>query len=84
MTVDPRVVVLGGGVAEVGAPLLRSVRAGLARQAERDARWLRLDLGQRVRLVPGGEPVGALGAALLAGQRWGEGRDTELAAGVGT
>ena len=84
MTVDPRVVVLGGGVAEVGAPLLRAVRAGLARQAQRSALLASLDLGQRVRLVPGNEPVGALGAALLAGQRWGEERDAGLAAGVGT
>ena len=76
-TVDPQIIVLGGAVAEAGAPLLGAVaEAGapllgavadvLYARAERSPVLAALDLACRVALVPEGVPAGALGAALLA------------------
>lgn len=61
-TVDPELLVLGGGVAEAGEPLLDAVRAALRRRAETAPLLAALALEERVRLVPAGVPVGALGA----------------------
>jgi glucokinase len=66
-TVDPQIIVLGGGVAEAGAPLLDAVVDALHARAERSPVLAALDLAGRVALVPDGVPAGALGAALLAG-----------------
>jgi predicted NBD/HSP70 family sugar kinase len=66
LTVDPDVVVLGGGVAEAGPPLLAAVRAALRRRSETAVVGAG-DLPERIMLVPAGLPVGALGAAALAG-----------------
>ena len=63
LSVDPAVVVLGGGVAEAGAPLLEAVRAALTERAPQSELLASLDLGERVRLVPDALPVGAIGAA---------------------
>lgn len=71
LTVDPAVVVLGGGVAEAGVPLLGAVRAALAERARDSELLASLDLGDRLRLVPDALPVGA-GAALLARQHLGD------------
>ena len=68
-TVDPQTIVLGGGVAEAGAPLLDAVVAALHARAERSPVLAALDLAGRVALVPEGVPAGALGAALLARAR---------------
>jgi glucokinase len=65
-TVDPAHVVLGGGVAEVGAPLLDGVRAVLRRRAGASPLLSALALDQRVTLLPTDAPAGALGAALAA------------------
>lgn len=65
-TVDPQIIVLGGGVAEAGAPLLDAVVDALHARAERSPVLAALDLAGRVALVPEGVPAGALGAALLA------------------
>ncbi len=65
LTVDPEVVVLGGGVAGVGEPLRVSVALALADQATGSPFLASLDLAGRVRLVPQHVPVAALGAALL-------------------
>jgi len=64
LTVDVDLVVLGGGVAEVGEPLRRAVADALARQAVEAAFLRTLELPSRVRLV-GREPVAAIGAAAL-------------------
>jgi predicted NBD/HSP70 family sugar kinase len=64
--VDPDLVVLGGGVAEAGDPLLEAVRTAVRRRPE-TAVVGAVDLAKRVVLVPGGVPVGAIGAACLAG-----------------
>jgi glucokinase len=65
-TVDPQIIVLGGGVAEAGAPLLDAVVDALHARAARSPVLAALDLAGRVALVPEGVPAGALGAALIA------------------
>ena len=65
-TVDPEVIVLGGGVAETGSSLLSAVVDALHSRADRSPVLAALDLARRVALVPEGVPAGALGAALLA------------------
>jgi glucokinase len=65
-TVDPEVIVLGGGVAEAGGSLLSAVVDALHARADRSPVLAALDLARRVALVPEGVPAGALGAALLA------------------
>ena len=63
--VDPDVVVLGGGVADVGEPLRAAVVAALERRAVGSPFVASLDLPHRVTLVPAGAPVAAIGAAML-------------------
>lgn len=65
LTVDPEVVVLGGGVANVGERLRVAVAHALAEQAAGSPFLASLELAGRVRLVPRDVPVAALGAALL-------------------
>jgi predicted NBD/HSP70 family sugar kinase len=64
-TVDPELIVLGGGVAEAGRPLLDGVRAALRARAVSPF-LASLDLPARLTIVPEGIPVGALGAARAA------------------
>jgi len=66
LTTDVRCVVLGGGVSELGAPLLEAVVGALEAQAVGSAFLASLGIGGRVRLAPPGVPVAAIGAALLA------------------
>ena len=61
---DPELIVLGGGVAEAGDPLLLAVVEALDLRAGGSAFLASLDLSRRVRLVPAG-PVAAIGAAML-------------------
>jgi predicted NBD/HSP70 family sugar kinase len=68
-TVDPQVIVLGGGVAEAGRSLLDAVVGALHARAATSPVLAALDLAGRVALVPEGVPAGALGAALLARAR---------------
>ncbi|PVU82192.1 sugar kinase [Cellulomonas sp. WB94] len=64
LTYDVERVVLGGGVAEVGEPLLDAVRAVLRRQADVSGLLRSLAIADRVLLAPTGAPVAAVGAAL--------------------
>ena len=67
LTVDPDLVVLGGGVAEAGGELLvEAVSAALWRLADEAPVLATMELPDRVALVPSGVPAGALGAALAA------------------
>lgn len=66
LTCDVDVVVLGGGVSRVGAPLLEAVTRTLDRQAAASPFLASVGLAQRVRLAPADVPAGALGAALVA------------------
>ena len=65
-TVDPELVVLGGGVAEAGAPLLDAVRHALTRRAAASPFVASLGLPERVTIAPAGVSLGALGAARAA------------------
>jgi len=65
LTVDPATVVIGGGLSHLGERLLGEVHEVL-HDGERTSPFLAsLDLPGRVRLVPEGTPVAALGAALV-------------------
>jgi glucokinase len=64
LTCDVEHVVLGGGVAEVGAPLLDVVATHLRRQSAGSPFLGSLGLADRLRIVPPGVPVAPIGAAL--------------------
>ncbi len=65
LTCDVGLVVLGGGVSELGERLGGPVRAELDREAAESRFLASMRLAQRVALAPAGVPVGAVGAALL-------------------
>jgi glucokinase len=65
LAVDPRAIIIGGGVAHLGEPLLVAVTAALRAQAAGSPFLAALDLAARVRLMPAGVPVGAIGAAMI-------------------
>jgi glucokinase len=65
LAVDPRTIIIGGGVAHLGDPLLAAVTAALRAQAATSPFLAALDLAARVRLIPAGVPVGAIGAAMI-------------------
>jgi glucokinase len=66
LTCDVEHVVLGGGVAEVGQPLVTAVREQLERQAAGSPFLRSLAIAGRVTVVPAGVPVAPVGAALTA------------------
>jgi predicted NBD/HSP70 family sugar kinase len=70
LTIDVRWIVIGGGVASVGDPLLDAVRRALTRVADRSPFLASLDLEARVQLAPATLPIAAVGASLLALARW--------------
>jgi glucokinase len=61
------VVVVGGGLTRDRAELERSLAAEARERADRSPFLRRLDLFSRIRLLDGGVPVAAIGAALLGG-----------------
>ena len=65
LAVDPAAIIIGGGVAHVGEPLLAAVTAALRSQAAPSPFLAALGLADRLRLLPGQLPVGAIGAALI-------------------
>jgi glucokinase len=65
LAVDPAAIIIGGGVAHVGEPLLTAVTDALRSQAAASPFLAALGLADRVRLLPGQLPVGAIGAALI-------------------
>jgi len=69
LAVDPAAIIIGGGVAHVGEPLLAAVTAALRAQAATSPFLTALDLASRIRLLPGHMPVGAIGAALIGNAR---------------
>lgn len=66
LTVDVDTVVIGGGVASIGEPLLDGVRSRLSERAASSPFIASLELTERVRLVPEGFPAAGVGAALVA------------------
>ncbi|HRA49429.1 ROK family protein [Actinotalea sp.] len=69
LSTDVEHVVLGGGVAALGAELVAAVRAALARRAATSPFLRSLALADRVAVVPAGLPVGPVGAALAVRPR---------------
>ena len=65
LSVDPQTVVIGGGVSHLGEELLDCVADALRHQASQSPFLAALDLAARLRVVPQGHPVAAVGAALL-------------------
>lgn len=65
LTCDVGTVVIGGGVSQLGQPLLAAVVAELDRQAAASSFLAGLDIPARLRLAPAGVPAGAVGAALV-------------------
>lgn len=66
--------VMGGGVGSLGEPLLSSIRDRLSAFADRSELAGRMVPPDRVVAMPSGHPTGAIGAAVLAMQRLGDGR----------
>ena len=64
LTCDVELVVLGGGVADVGERLRAAVADALADQARSSPFLAALELASRVAVVPTGTPVAAIGAAM--------------------
>ncbi len=67
LTVDPATIVLGGGVAHLGPPLVAAVSEALRAQAASSSFLSSLDMASRIRVVAEDQPVAAIGAALLGG-----------------
>lgn len=65
LTCDVDRVVLGGGVARLGEPLLGAVRAVLEDESRASPFLASLRVADRLRLAPPDVPVGAVGAALV-------------------
>ena len=66
LTVDVERVVIGGGIANLGAELLDGVRSVFTSWGENDSPFIAsLDLSSRVSLVPDDVPIAAIGAALV-------------------
>ena len=65
-SVDPRLIVLGGGMAKTGEPLVEVITAELRRRESQCRVLETLDLPARLRLAPVDQPVGAIGAAMAA------------------
>ncbi|MGO1592093.1 MAG: ROK family protein [Ancrocorticia sp.] len=64
LTLDVQEILIAGGITEVGAPLLEELRGQLRRSAEHSQFLRQMGLDSRVRLVPRGAHVAALGACL--------------------
>lgn len=64
MAVGVDQVVIGGGLSNLGAPLLADVKAALTTAASRSTLLTSLEMDQRVRLAPSHTPFAAAGAAL--------------------
>jgi len=67
LTVDVDLVVIGGGIGGLGDRLMTGVNAVLGAWSAKSPFIQSLDLAARVRLLPPGTPVAALGAAHLGG-----------------
>ncbi|WP_182111240.1 MULTISPECIES: ROK family protein [unclassified Actinotalea] len=67
LTVDAELVLLGGGLANLGAPLLQLLTQLDAQESAASPFAASLALSARIRLVPPDYPVAALGAARLGG-----------------
>jgi len=65
LSVDPAVIILGGGITDLGEPLLAAVTDALRAQAATSPFLAAINLAARVRLLPAGVPAAAIGAAMI-------------------
>lgn len=65
LAVDPATIFLGGGITDLGQPLLAEVTAALREQAVSSPFLAAINLAARVRLLPAGVPAAAIGAAMI-------------------
>lgn len=70
LTTDVDEVVIGGGLAALGAPLVDGTRRILNGWAADSAFLASLGLAERVRVIPLGFPAAAVGAALVGVAQW--------------
>lgn len=70
LTVDVEAVVIGGGLAALGEPLLHGTRRILNQWAAESAFLASIDLAARVQVIPLGFPAAAVGAALVGEHQW--------------
>ena len=69
LTCDVEHVLLGGGVAEIGTPLLEAVTAAVREQADGSAFLRSLAIADRLQVVPRDALVAPIGAALAVRER---------------
>ena len=77
LTIDPAVIILGGGMSRTGQPLLDLVTEHLNKSAARSHFIASLSLPERLRLAPADLPIGAIGAA-LAGRMAADGHPSDF------
>ncbi|MFT9008697.1 MAG: ROK family protein [Bifidobacterium sp.] len=70
LSVDPGKIVIGGGLAKTGQPLIHAIEEDLRQRAESSSFIDSLDLTRRLLLAPMDQPIGAIGAAAVAVARW--------------
>jgi len=70
LTVDVDLVVIGGGISSLGDRVMGGVRDVIAAWGSQSPFIHSLGLADRIRLLPAGAPVAALGAAHLGGISW--------------
>jgi len=70
LTVDVDLVVIGGGISGLGDRVMGGVREVIATWSAQSPFIHSLGLAERIRLLPAGAPVAALGAAHLGGISW--------------
>jgi glucokinase len=70
LTVDVDLVVVGGGISSLGDRVMGGVHDILTTWGRRSQFIASLGLAERIRLLPDGAPVAALGAAHLGGSSW--------------
>ena len=70
LTVDVDLVVIGGGISSLGDRVMGGVNEIFAAWSAQSPFIDSLGLAERIRIVPEGAPVAALGAAYLGGMRW--------------
>jgi len=70
LTVDVDLVVIGGGISGLGDRVMGGVRDVIATWGDQSPFIHSLGLAERIRLLPAGAPVAALGAAHLGGMLW--------------
>lgn len=77
LTIDPAVIILGGGMSKTGQPLLDLVTEHLNRSAACSHFIASLSLPDRLRLAPADLPIAAIGAA-LAGRMAADSRPSDF------